>query len=91
MTDYKGSESHLESLYIVEETESEVLDRLGSRLLLHEYLVELVVDVVLEKPVELFHVVDIQNLFFGDLKHLDDGRMDGFLACQEEQVQHHLT
>lgn len=91
MTDYKESGSHLESLHVIEEAEPEVLDRLGRCLLLHEHLVELVVDVVLEEPVERFHAVNLKDLLLGDLKHLDYGRMDGLFACQEEEVQHHLA
>lgn len=49
------------------------------------------VDVVLQEPVQRLHVVDLQDLLFGDLKHLDDGRVDGLFARQEEQVQHHLA
>lgn len=91
MTNDKESESHLKSLHIVEEAEPEVFNSLGCCLFLHEHLVELMIDVVLQESVKRFHVINLQDLLFGDLKHLDDGCMDCLFACQKEQVKHHLA
>lgn len=49
------------------------------------------VDLHLQETLHLLSILNLHNPLLSDLQHPDDSRVDGLLACQEEQVQHLLA
>lgn len=67
-----------------------ILDILSHKLLLSQGLETIMKHLILDKPLHLLGIPQLQNLILGDLQHADNERGDGFVALEEEQVDHLL-